>query len=434
LVEGLDFDQSNANVGSLQVVATNRFRVKDVEVIGEQTGAVPTVRVMCTNEDGVGVVERLRLPDGSDDQNNNFGMRVGTTGPVTNDGQVTVRDCHIKGFWDNGLYGRDGQVIVEGGLYKNCSISCVRVQGDGSAVRDCEIVFDADPFASAPTYRAVRVRGPQNARVENVDVTLDGIADSKAQDVVQHHETSGKAVYDNVHVDLGDTSAEAFEVQAYSGSDDEYGVTYINCSAVGTADAADSGDTVRVARARCTFLGFEAEVVSGTGSPRNILRVVDGDHLTIIGGRFKADRRPIYIGAGSSTITEPTVIGAYCENTTLSGTPDIRVQNAIDAHVSAVRLGGSGIVQVDAEATETNLVDMPWLDSGNVDDSGTRTRHEGVIGGGPLGGVDLGSVNGQFDGDEAISDGTNALASAGDKGRWDDGNTQWNVFNADTTI
>lgn len=42
--------------------------------------------------------------------------------------------------------------------------------------------------------------------------------------------------------------------------------------------------------------------------------------------------------------------------------------------------------------------------------NGTRSRYLGVIGGGPIGGVDLGTTTGQFVGDEAMSDGTTGTA------------------------
>jgi len=69
-----------------------------------------------------------------------------------------------------------------------------------------------------------------------------------------------------------------------------------------------------------------------------------------------------------------------------------------------------------------------------VNISPTRGRFNGVIGGGVLGGVDLSTVNGQHEGDEAVADGTATGATAGDSARWDGGNAEWRVFNSDATV
>jgi hypothetical protein len=61
--------------------------------------------------------------------------------------------------------------------------------------------------------------------------------------------------------------------------------------------------------------------------------------------------------------------------------------------------------QTDCDVHATNTV------SGSVDVAGTRPRFRGVIGGGPIGGVDLSSTTGQFVGDRAMSDGTNTTAN-----------------------
>lgn len=57
-------------------------------------------------------------------------------------------------------------------------------------------------------------------------------------------------------------------------------------------------------------------------------------------------------------------------------------------------------------------------------DNGTRTRWNGVISGGPLGGVDLSSATGQFNGDLAVADDTSS-ATAGAWARWDASASNW---------
>jgi len=65
--------------------------------------------------------------------------------------------------------------------------------------------------------------------------------------------------------------------------------------------------------------------------------------------------------------------------------------------------------------------------------SQTRLRWNGVIGGGPIGGVDLSSTTGQFDGDLAVADGTSG-AAAGAWARWDDTASNWQYVDPSGTV
>lgn len=74
---------------------------------------------------------------------------------------------------------------------------------------------------------------------------------------------------------------------------------------------------------------------------------------------------------------------------------------------------------------------------GNTTDwslQGTGERFEGVLGGGPAGGVDLSTATGDFDGERAMANGTSLAASWGDLAVWDDANLQWLVFTQDATV
>lgn len=84
--------------------------------------------------------------------------------------------------------------------------------------------------------------------------------------------------------------------------------------------------------------------------------------------------------------------------------------------------------------TDTNIV-RPNI-QGSVSDiytsSGTRPRLNGIIGA-ATGGVDLSSVNGQFDMDMAVANGTSG-ASARDVAFWDESNAQWDYYSAAGTV
>jgi hypothetical protein len=87
----------------------------------------------------------------------------------------------------------------------------------------------------------------------------------------------------------------------------------------------------------------------------------------------------------------------------------------------AQNLNGSMVNDAEANNADNDIRGLPFTTDGSVIDiasTGDRTRFNGVIGGGPLAGVDLSSTTGQFDGDLAVADGTSA-ASAGAWARWD---------------
>jgi len=88
-----------------------------------------------------------------------------------------------------------------------------------------------------------------------------------------------------------------------------------------------------------------------------------------------------------------------------------------------------------ANTTDANIDwDKPFsaqFGTAVVDDGGARTRWDGVIGGGPLGGVDLSTTTGQFVGDEARADGTSAAAENADA-IWN--GTGWDYRNVDGTV
>lgn len=87
--------------------------------------------------------------------------------------------------------------------------------------------------------------------------------------------------------------------------------------------------------------------------------------------------------------------------------------------------------------TDTNIgdevyVNPPTLASGLANT--TRPRKNGVIGGGFFGGVDLTTVMGQVDGDEAMSDGTAVDFPEFARAVWDETNGQWVRLDGQATV
>jgi hypothetical protein len=72
--------------------------------------------------------------------------------------------------------------------------------------------------------------------------------------------------------------------------------------------------------------------------------------------------------------------------------------------------GNSNNYDLQTGADDVNFVhNQP--DGLTINDGGARTRWNRVTGGGPLGGVDLSSIRGQYDGQLAVADGTSAAAA-----------------------
>lgn len=149
---------------------------------------------------------------------------------------------------------------------------------------------------------------------------------------------------------------------------------------------------------------------------------VDADGST---GLRNTDIREVKVAPNGATQVELKDSGG---NANHRGTEIENLQTRPSGTATMVEIG-SGVQNANLKFNASNSVDL----SARISDSGNETRYYGVIGGGPLGGVDLALTNGRFDGDRAIADGSSA-ASAGDLARWDASDTEWDIHTPDSTI
>lgn len=93
-------------------------------------------------------------------------------------------------------------------------------------------------------------------------------------------------------------------------------------------------------------------------------------------------------------------------------------------------------IEVTASSPEVKISprSIDNITNQRINSSGTRTRYNGVIGGGPLGGVDLSTIPGLHDGDKALSDGTATGFPAHTQASWDATNTQWVRADGQATV
>ena len=169
LIEGFTLDTTGAGVSPCVTISSyGGLVVRDVHKRGPQNDGSTAFSFRVVDAGGEGLVENLRVPDGCT-SGDAVGVYVNTTGPLT------LRDCHIEGFGNNGLYasGSDGPVQVEGGLFRDNDVTSIRLGSAGSYVRGTNVEV-TDPDKDGGNYRAIRVSdGPGPVTIEDVDVRLE---------------------------------------------------------------------------------------------------------------------------------------------------------------------------------------------------------------------------------------------------------------------
>lgn len=109
----------------------------------------------------------------------------------------------------------------------------------------------------------------------------------------------------------------------------------------------------------------------------------------------------------------------------------IRVEDSSNNRIRGSATDGGDAITVGGACQDNDWMLTNW----NLwRQSGTRSRWDGVIGGGPFGGVDLSITTGQFEGDTAMSSG--ATSNTGDNAysywTWDSSNSNWKDGNGNT--
>lgn len=167
-----------------------------------------------------------------------------------------------------------------------------------------------------------------------------------------------------------------------------YGITYIEHNDGGGVSFINNGTNLKVIGAKIIANGGD-NVMIGTDKAKFVACELGNS------------------GTNGATVAQggADIDFIACDSEGNSNGYALRVSNGEDVTVHG---GTWGSIKTDSNATD---VDVRSADVGSYNGGGTRDRWNGVIGGGPLGGVDLGSVTGQYQGDEAYADGTTATVS-----------------------
>lgn len=188
-VEGFTVDITRSNTGgrAFEVHANDSLTVLDITIDGEHdTPNYGPLLVGVQSSSGEGLVENLDASDGGAEVSGGNG---GTGLLVSNyqEGTVTIRDCHIGPFPDNGVYcsngtapsHRGGTVHVEGGLIENANVAGVRLAGDNSSIDGTEFVYD-ESIPGFAGQRPIRLDWGEDLVVENVSITMENVEITEA--------------------------------------------------------------------------------------------------------------------------------------------------------------------------------------------------------------------------------------------------------------
>lgn len=289
--EGLTFDFHDPDVGSrtLSAQVADDLVVRDIVVTGTESVGSGLLRVDVTDEDGEGLVEKIRFADGAAPDTGSSGCSVGDE----NEGHVRFVNCHVEGFPDNGLYAdpEEGSVRVIGGYYANCNVACIRVAND-SVVRGARVLCDSTD-SEYGNMRGIRLTHAEGALVENCLVEMrqvtgsdGGIALGKALE---------SATVRNTEIRVDADRINAILVKHPENAPADGPIRFENVEITGSAAEMAAVEVNR--RENCTFDGV---TVVQDGRNRNGLVFEDASKGAVRNCRFEVTGVPIVALDGST--------------------------------------------------------------------------------------------------------------------------------------
>jgi len=296
LLENIDFDfTASGHGGRIELIAmSGNLTCRNVEIQGSYPDGTDGFRFDVRDGSGTGLVENVLARGGVENEGNRvFGMYVG----YEHAGDLTIRNCEMWGFPNNGLYGSgpgqdgggEGAVKVEGGLYKNNNIANVRLGTPGSYAQNVTVVVDQQPPANdagAVNVRGIRLRDHSDILVEDCDISIDyGPGDGG---VVLSKPMGGSRIR-NTRVEINQDGLAAIKGKPPENSHAQ-GTTFENLSITGSASdgqAVALTDRDDIAFYNCCIqqdgsnrdgIRFNS-ISSGTVSDTNIS--VDGENIVL---------------------------------------------------------------------------------------------------------------------------------------------------------
>lgn len=322
LIDGFTVDQTADNTGIrvVEAMITDGLEVRNVTVNGKHdSGTWGPGFFSVTDPKGSGVVEAFEAPDGGawvSDTPNPIGLWRGPTGILLSryhEGTITLRDCVLGGFPDNGLYGvTNGTVRVVGGTYENSHVASVRLAGQDCLVRDATVRVTENP-THFTNQRGIRLEGGAGFTIDNVSVDLqqpNGHGISIKNDVSSARLESSKVTVADVpnhgivlSPGCGDVDIVGTDVEI-DGSGNAIQINGTDAGKVvcekvqvwGQASGRTWRHAIRCNRNNCEFRGVE---IWQPGPHLRRALVLNGDDCLVYNVLFRSRHHPIVVnGAG----------------------------------------------------------------------------------------------------------------------------------------
>ncbi|SEM03460.1 right-handed parallel beta-helix repeat-containing protein [Haloferax larsenii] len=336
LFEGFTFDfvPEQTGIRAIEAYVTDGLEVRDITVVGEHdTGTLGPALFSVTTANGSGVVERFRAPDGAAFTEDTIGdINLGPTGILIDPnsaGTLRLVDCELGRFPDNGLYvsGANGTVHVEGGTYKNSTVTSIRLKGYRSSIRGVDIIIDE--LVSGISQRGIRLDDGADFLVEDTTVTVTGPAENAIR-VLNDAETStikncsiilndakgsarGIQLTENAgRVEVLDTTIEVygseFAVYLQGNNDSQDSMALLrNVTITGPAPGDSAREAIRVERANGRF---ENLVVDQPGDNYRRCVEIHADDNLFVGGTYQSTHHP-FINKGNRTRFDEVTARSY---------------------------------------------------------------------------------------------------------------------------
>jgi hypothetical protein len=145
----------------------DEWEIRNVGIEGPTDGDQPDIDL--DTDGGSGLVENVYLGDGDENTSGGIFVKRGHSGTIT------IRDCYVANYGDNGIYasapsqsdGGGGTTEIENCYGENNGVAHFRIGGEGSYVRD-SVAYTNN---ASTTSRGVWVRR-DDADVTNTDIAL----------------------------------------------------------------------------------------------------------------------------------------------------------------------------------------------------------------------------------------------------------------------
>ena len=325
-VEGFTVDQTADNTGIrvIEAAIDDGLLVRDIEVLGQHdSGTWGPARMVITDSDGEGLVERFHAPDGAawSSETPSDALWRGPTGIMCNDnneGTMTFRDCVLGPFPDNGLYAANGNgsVQIEGGRFQNSTGTNVRLGGHDSYIKDATIIVDQEnPHGIA--QRGLRMEKGNLLVAENVDFQTN-VEESPAIWVTHDANynyiknctvtvrTDDPTTAVMIRGSAGHTRIENTEVKHDTGGgpaikikDGDDPVYLENVTITGEAPTVGSRSAIQNNRDDCEFRAVNVNYSGGWG--RRALTIT-GDNCLVYEGDYVSEDHPLEISGNGTWI------------------------------------------------------------------------------------------------------------------------------------